>query len=285
MNKKALIIIILLVAAMSFAGYKLLSSQFSGVSGFKIVSSPAASIFLNDKLIGKTPLEDKYSSGEYVLKLIPEGEAATAASWQGKITLNAGVLTYVNRDLGISELTSAGEILTFEKISANETQMAIFSQPDAATILLDGQEKGVTPLFIKDISAGDHDVAVSSPGFMGRTVRVQTNAEYKLVINFQLALTGGGEATPSGVTPTPSATSTKATTAAKILIKESKEVTDLGGLRVREGPSKSTPEIAKVKPGDKFPLLEEKEGWYKISYTEGKEGWVSASSRYTEKVE
>ena len=41
-------------------------------------------------------------------------------------------------------------------------------------------------------------------------------------------------------------------------------------------PSASATEAAKVNPGEMFPYLnEEKSGWYKIEYEEGKEGWVS----------
>lgn len=53
--------------------------------------------------------------------------------------------------------------------------------------------------------------------------------------------------------------------------------TGTGWLRVRSGPSKSDPEIAKVNVGDELELLEEQSGWYKIKLADGKEGWISAS--------
>jgi uncharacterized protein YgiM (DUF1202 family) len=40
--------------------------------------------------------------------------------------------------------------------------------------------------------------------------------------------------------------------------------------------------LARVNEGDKFTVLEEKSGWYKITYEPGKEGWISA--RYTQKT-
>jgi len=51
---------------------------------------------------------------------------------------------------------------------------------------------------------------------------------------------------------------------------------------VRSGPSTSAKEIGRVKPGEKSVFIEEQEGWYKINYEEGKEGWIS--NRYAEKV-
>jgi len=65
------------------------------------------------------------------------------------------------------------------------------------------------------------------------------------------------------------------------LVKEN----SVGFLRVRNAPSGT--EIAKIQPIDpqkKYSLLEEKSGWYKITYEEGKEGWVSADSQYTQKA-
>ena len=136
----------------------------------------------------------------------------------------------------------------------------------------------------RNLTVSDHDVAISSQGFTSRTIRIHPVSGYKLTINFQLALSGSNQpASGSGsivsptVTPAPSDNSNQT----MILIKEN----ELGFLRVREGPSKSTKEIDQVKPGEKVPLLEEKDGWYRISLPDNKEGWVSASSRYTQKEE
>lgn len=280
MNKKVILIVIIFLAVIIFGGYKLLSLKTSGVAGLKVNSSPNASIFLNDKLLGKTPFDDKYASGEYILKLIPEGISNQTVSWQGKINLNPSLLTYVNRELGTSELTSAGEILVLEKISQSTAQLAIISQPDGSAVTIDGQEKGNTPLSPMDISAGEHEVAVSSPGFSGRTVRISAVTGYKLLANIQLALAPGQEvpATASAVT-TSTASKEKEIARPYVLIKD----TPTGFLRVRVASSLSATEAAQVKPGEKYPYVDQKEGWFQITYETGKNGWVSAS--YAQKVE
>ncbi|MBI4058152.1 SH3 domain-containing protein, partial [Candidatus Gottesmanbacteria bacterium] len=53
--------------------------------------------------------------------------------------------------------------------------------------------------------------------------------------------------------------------------------TELGFLRVRGEPATSAPEVGQVSPGQTFTLQGEQDGWYKIEYTSGKTGWVSAS--------
>ena len=271
-------IVILFVIVFSFAGYKFLSSKTTSSAGLKVVSTPQTSVFLNDKLVGKTPLDDKYPPGEYTLKLIPQDTSTQYSSWQGKITLSPSFLTYVNRELGSSELTSAGEILSLEKISGSQSQVAVFSTPDAASVLFDGQEKGATPLLLRDVLPGEHDVAISSAGFVGRTIRIQATAGYKLAVEFQLALAATNEPSPT-ITSTPTESGKSETTKPYVLIKD----TPTGFLRVRSSSSTSATEVSQVKPGEKYPLLESKEGWFKISYSEGKEGWIS--SRYAEKVE
>lgn len=59
--------------------------------------------------------------------------------------------------------------------------------------------------------------------------------------------------------------------------------TGLGFLRVREEPLVGATEVGRVNEGDKFKVLEEKSGWYKIEYAVGKQGWVSGD--YVTEVE
>lgn len=277
MNKKALAAIIVVVLGVAIGAYKFFSDRITNVGGLKVVSKPVSSIFLNDKLIGKTPYEEKRSKGEYILKLVPEDVSTQAASWQSKINISSSLLTYVNRDLGPSELTSAGEIVFLEKISEKEAQVAVFSTPDAATVLLDGQDKGVTPLLLRDVVAGEHDVAISSPGFLSRTVRVQAVTGYKLSVEYQLALLSETGNITQG---TAGSTSGKGELAKPyVVIKD----TPTGFLRVRSGPNTSSTESARVKPGEKYPLLDSQSGWLKITYEDKKEGWIS--DQYAEKVE
>ena len=277
MNKKALLVVVILVAVLSFAGYKFFFSRIANVGGLKVVSNPKSSIFLNDKLLGKTPYDDKYPAGEYIMKLIPEDTSTSAASWQKKINISPSLLTYVNRELGASELSSSGDILFLEKITDKEAQVAIFSTPDSATVILDGQEKGVSPLVLRDVVAGEHDVAVSSPGFTSRTVRIQAVTGYKLTVEYQLSILAENNSTSSP----PSTSIGESTDPAKpyVVIKD----TPTGFLRVRSGPSTTATETAQIKPGDKYSFLGEDSGWYKISYDTGKDGWISA--KYAEKTE
>lgn len=276
MNKKALIVVLLIILVASFGVLKLFILQSPSTSAIKVDSNPAANIFINDKLLGKTPLEKKYPSGEYTLKLIPLDSSIQTTSWQGKIILNPSLYTYIKKDLGQSENFIGGEILTLEKLARNDTQLNILSIPDAAIVMVDGLERGITPLFLEDLQPGEHDVSISAVGFVNRTVRVQLTEGYKLTANIQLALSSETVISPTQ-SPIVSTDGTKKPVSTTVVITD----TETGFLRVRSGPGKSATESAQVKPGDKFPFIEEKDGWTKILLNDGKEGWVS--SRYTEK--
>lgn len=266
----------------------------------KISSNPAATVFLDNKNIGRTPYEDKVLIGEYTIKLIPETTVQTLIPWQGKIRVSENLLTYVNRDLSDSELSAAGEILWLEKISSNQSEISVTTVPDGGNVILDEQVRGVTPVAIPDISAGDHTLTITSPGFFSRTLKIKNTGGYKLNAAVQLGLAPGGivqtpTPTETAATPTPSAgvtgsltpTPSKAASGSATAIPPRPYVTirdtPTGFLRVREEPQTSADEIGRVSPGERYALLASEAGWYKIKFDGSKEGWISG--QYADKVE
>ncbi|HLD26687.1 MAG TPA: PEGA domain-containing protein [Patescibacteria group bacterium] len=261
----------------------------------KVFSSPSASIFLNNEPIGKTPYEETKPTGEYILKLIPEGTAPDVASWQGKVTIYKKALTFVDRELGSSDLTSAGVIFNIIKMSSapkkkDVGEIEAETEPSGAIVYLNNDEKGIAPLILSDVPKGEHELSVYVPGFFRRTQKVNVESLFRTSVKFKLALDQSQkkieditdeEATESAEenknnnekSATSSATKTK-------IIVEVKD-TPTGWLRVREEPTIIASETAKVNPKDIFTVLDEQNGWYKIEYEKGKEGWISA--QYTVK--
>lgn len=272
---------VILLVVIFFAVRFFLEQQKGPTARFKVTSTPTASIFLDSRHIGRTPYEDKIEPGEYTLKLIPEGETNQAVSWQGKVQLGKNLLTYVNRELGVTDLTSAGEVLTLEKVSDRQAEITVHSTPDGATVKLDNVERGTTSLALKNIEAGNHTLDLTAPGFIGRTIKVRATPAYRLVVQVQLAL--GQEKTASDeakLTPTPGV-ATEKNSGSKKTVKILDTPTAF--LRVRAEPSASTTEIGRVKPGETFTLLEEQNGWYKIQFSESRSGWISG--RYASVIE
>lgn len=279
-------------------------SLFSGClpgrekTALQVNSTPKATVFINNKQVGSTPfIDEKLSPGEITVRLVPETTAVSLSPWETKVKLTGGVMAVVNREFGQTEASSAGEILTLEKSKDKENAvLAVISNPDSAVVRLDGEAKGFTPLSLEKVAPGEREIVVSATGFAERTIKAKLVAGFKLNLNVKLAqkeeekieisLTPTPTGTRAKVTPKPSPTGVKPTGPTStpparpyVEIKD----TPTGWLRVRTEPSTTATEAAKINPGERYPLLDESGGWYKISYEGDKEGWISG--RYAEKYE
>ncbi len=269
-----------------------------------VKSNSEATIYLDNVHIGRTPYDGEVMEGEYTLKLTAEQPSSDTA-WQGKITVNPGTLTYVNADLGDSEFNSAVEVLWLEKISSKNSEISLVTNPDGASVTLDNEAKGISPVTLADISPGDHTLTVTSPGFDVRTINIKTTAGFRLLSFIKMALVRSDtvveddepeatdssdlidEATVSAFPKTTVQTTPKSTVTPKptktTLEKPYITISDTptGFLRVRDEATTGSAEVGRVEPGDSFALLDtetdaKNTAWYKIEYEDEKMGWVSS---------
>lgn len=271
--KKRLTFAILFFAlsGLSFLGlFYFLKIKGRLVSALQVTATPRSQIYLDGKLVGQTPyFSDKLKPGEYTVEVVPEGKASL--SFKEKIPLRPLLLTALDRTFREEEDSSEGSILTLEPISNKKvSEVAITSLPSSASIFLDGELKGTTPLFLSDISPSDHELEFKFLGFLDKRVRIKTSSGFKLSAIVKLAVSKSKlEASPSA-TPTPTPSPIQVVPMVRV------KQTPTGFLRVRISPSLSATEVARVKPGETFPLLEEISGWTKISLPDGTFGWVSS---------
>lgn len=283
MKKKLLLLIVLFALFALFIVVKLFILDRKPDSGsLRVLSSPQAKVFIDNKSAGKTPFETNINVGEHTLKLIPEVESAETTAWTGKITINKNTRTFVDRELGSSDVTSSGVVFSLRKSSSakgGSGEIEVDTEPTGSIIYLDNDEKGVAPLIMENVSGGEHELSAYSPGFIRRSQKINIESGFRIIAQFKLAVDPSyqkvqepsPEATPSGsLTPT---TTAKTTPSNKLFI--TIRETGTGFLRVRSEPTINSSESAQVKPGDKFEVLDQDSGWYKINYTDSKTGWVS----------
>lgn len=291
-RKFGFLLIFIVVILIIFGVVKLLGARAPKEGELRVDATPTVSVFLDNKHIGRTPLREKVTAGEYTIRLVAESTTGEVAPWQAKISVGANLLTYINAVLSESELSSAVDVLWLEKSIAGKPELSVITNPDGASVVLDDVTKGITPLTVSDVTAGDHSLTVTSPGFLTRTMKVKLTAGYKLISSMKLALSAGGmpqpEATPAtGILTTPSPTLKPGTTATSSATPQKPYVTikdtPTGFLRVRLEPSTSATEAGRVNPGEKYHLFNQQTGWYQISYDGTNKGWVSA--QYADKVE
>ncbi len=267
----------------------------------RVDSTPVASVFLDNKHVGRTPLgatSYKVDAGEYTIKIVPESATTQYASWQGKIRITPNVLTYVNGTLAESELASAIDVLWLEKATGAKGELSVTTTPDSATVMFDDEMKGMTPISIPDIAPGSHTITIASQGFVTRTLKVQITAGYRLITAVKLALSSGVSAPEASPSPTlkisgkPTPTSPAGGPATSLvdpvkpyaLIKD----TPTGYLNVRLEANKTASKAGEVKPGEKFSFTKtatDSAGtiWYQIKYDGTKLGWISG--QYVDKIE
>lgn len=280
MGKKVIAIILILAGAgaIGFGVFSYFQSKKPN-AGLRVESTPTSLVYVDNVQLGQAPLEKIFTPGEVTLKLIPTSTSLSLTSYQTKVRLTANTYTVVKRDFSDSDLTSSGEVVNLEPQSGKLASLAVItSSPDSASVTLDGQPQGFSPLLIPSIPAGDHQINVSAPGFTTRTVSAKAVLGYKLNVNVKLA---------SLSTPSPSPSSTPEATASATLKKPYVEIKDTptGFLRVRQEPKTSAKEIGRVKPGEKYPLLEKIPSWYliKVDLNATSSGWIS--SQYADKFE
>jgi hypothetical protein len=270
------IVVIALFAVAILAGVGFLAWSFlkPKTAGIYIETSPASSVFIDGEQVGRTPYDATRKASEITLKLVPETMDTPLSPYEVKVTLTPGVKTIVKREFGDSEETSAGEIVSFEKLGGNEASISVVSIPDAAQVTIDGQVRGFAPYKASAIAPGEHSLVVSYEGYESRTISVKAVEGFRLTAVVKLRATGEVKAVEEEAPKEEDK---------KIMVEIL--TTPTGFLRVRAEPSTSAEELTQVKPGQSFPFIEESEDgdWFKIEYEKGKEGWVA--SQYAKKVE
>ena len=270
--------LIIAVSAALFFGKKYVPQLTNDNGQLTVNSSPKTTVFINGDKKDETPFVGKLKPGTYELQLVPESDTS-ASTWQQQVTVNKGVETNVNVNLGPTDNQSSWQIITIESTNKGTTEVAVFSNADTGELFIDGERKGTTPLTLPNISEGVHELRILAPGYAEMPVNFTVTKNYKIQVNTQLAKLdlAGEDQTASNSATTATGGNEPASQKVKILS------TPTGWLRVRSDPSTSKDEVTKVKPGEEYPYVEESNGWYKIEYETGKTGWISGD--YAQKVE
>lgn len=156
-------------------------------AGLQVTSTPQATVMFDGTSLGTTPLvKEDLEPGQYTLKLTPQDPQLSP--WQTNVTLSSGILTVVDRKLSNNSDQNHGYILSFEELSSkNDTEIAISTLPDSANVSVDGAPKGFTPISLDTIQAGEHVIALTSPGYKDKTIRARNLPGYRLTISAQLS--------------------------------------------------------------------------------------------------
>lgn len=287
MKKVFILVSPLLIAIIIFVGVTYFLNKTSGKGALQVTSFPESNVYLNEKLIGKTPfcigtekckLQDMLKIGEYSIKLVPVEKEFKP--YDAKISINKSTLTVVDRTFS-SGASSSGSIITLDPIlNKKDAELLVISLPTSSNVFLDSNRVGSTPLLLKNLTESDHDLHVTKDGYSDKLIKIRATSGYKLTSLIFLGVNPNFSTTSAGLESETKDSSKEATESAtisspKVLILN----TPTGFLRVRERGSISSLEIDRVLPGEAYELLDEKDGWFEIKLAspsgEHKTGWVS----------
>ncbi len=265
-----------LLAILSFQYFVKAQSQKGAL---QVTSAPESKVYLNDQYIGQTPLckceaSNMLATGDYTIRLVPADK--NLSEFQEKVTVSEAVLTVVDRKFGKNSLSEGSVISLTPLVDKHKTELLVVSFPQAASVLLDNNPIGQSPLSYKDPTESDHAIKVKKEGYNEKTVRIRTPAGYKLTVSVYLSTNAQGvtsqPATTNIASPSAVPSVLPSVTAPMVVILD----TPTGFLRVRQNASVGATEIGRVTPGETVELVQESNGWYLIKLSDGAEGWISA---------
>lgn len=272
MKRKLIFILIPILLALGvFFTIAFFLTKNGGKGALQVTANPKSKVYINGDYIGQTPLckcevNDMIPVGEYTIKVDPDN--AQFVPFEEKITISKSILTVVDRTFGRG-VASEGSVITLTPLEDPKAlQLLVISFPEGSQVLVDSSPSGATPLLIKDITESDHEVTIKKDGYREKTIRVRTIAGYKLTVLAYLGVS-------VGTSPTPSITAPVASPSAALIAKVTILQTPTGFLRVRAASSAASAEVGRVSPGEEHDLLDENDEWYKITFEEGKSGWIS----------
>lgn len=287
------------IAALLFSGCSLLPVKKAGLQ--VLTTDVSSSVFVDGQYVDKTPYIGKeFKPGTYTVKIQPDNPKLVPH--ETTVKLEPGLLTVITWNPGEKPETSGGVIYELEKLpSKKQTELSIFSLPDAAIVSIDQQQKEFTPISLPAIDPGNHEIEITLPSYQTQKHTISTVQGHRLKITVKLAKEAPKTTKTTEQVPQPpsipnpeSATqsavpiSTKsavpvrqpvlgvATTSAQVTIEptgffvDGKEV-----LKVRSEPTSTGSELGYAPVGSTYPYLDEsKNGWLKISFNQAV-GWVS----------
>jgi len=128
----------------------------------EVQTAPAGAVlYLDGKEMGPTPWLGRLAAREYQVTLRKQG---------------------YEDDFGVAKVEADSKALYAADLTPQRGRLVITSQPSGASVLLDGEGKGRTPVTIPGVAAGDHTVVLEAVGGKRweQTVRVEPGGEVKM---------------------------------------------------------------------------------------------------------
>ncbi|MDI6791462.1 MAG: PEGA domain-containing protein [bacterium] len=147
-----------------------------------VASEPSsASVYLDGKIIGSTPLSKTVAPGRYTIVVRKEG----FEDWSGEVTLSEDEKKSIKAELK--------PVIEYGKIQ-------VTSSPPGASVYLDGEKKGSTPILLNEISSGAHNIKLVKGDFVWtKATLVIPNATTEMKVELRATIVVDSEPTGASI--------------------------------------------------------------------------------------
>jgi PEGA domain-containing protein len=165
--------VVVVTAAVAIAGVFLYQKRFAVVATSGTITmetTPSGlDVTLAGKSLGKTPLTTTLAPGAYELQI---GSAPNLRTVKVNVTAGSSVVQRIE----FADARSASAAVT--------GGLRVQTEPSRLPVFVDGTQRGVSPLEVDQLSAGQHEVSVrTSTGVVRRTVTIQPRETVALIIS------------------------------------------------------------------------------------------------------
>ncbi|MDD1684783.1 MAG: PEGA domain-containing protein [Methanoregula sp.] len=145
---------------------------------------PNANIFIDNVFKGVTPLTlSDTPSGYHLIRItLPEYDDYTTSA-----TVEPGKTVIIQAGLEKSRMNTTPATLPATTVPVQQNgSIAITSVPSGASVILDGQNSGITPVIITDVLPGNHVLSLSYPGYLFYNQTISVGSEKTAAVNANL---------------------------------------------------------------------------------------------------
>ena len=247
---------------------------FKDGNGLSVITHPSgANVWLDGKLVGKSPTSLKPNKGVHKLKISADGFITRELEINVEADFKLEVEVYIAQNpFGQINKLEEGTLLVYDLSNKLESLFAessfwaegVFFFEENVKITFDVLIDTSGKTYYKDEDALEATIKNKNQiivGYLGNKNDNRLTTKAQQTLNELKQQVG----------------------VKKAAVKKQVQIlsTPTGILNVREGPGTSYDIVTKIKPGEKYDLLEEKGDWYKIELP-NQTGWVS--SQYVKKL-